>query len=474
LRKIFPISKELYNVKDVYLPHTYRGVIFYCDEVSDLSIVSYLEKTELKKFHYTLLVIAFLVYMFTAMNVLLISGALPRIMDDLNIGKPEASYLISMGFWGMLIGAILFGRLADIIGRRIALILTISIHAVFTALFGTTHDYNLLSLYRFLAGIGLGGALPIPGVYISEYVPAKHRGKFVGLIETAWVWGTILSIGINLAFLSVWDWEGVFYWGLSAIVLVPLVFLFLPESIRYLEEKDRIEEALEVLRKYDLIVGEVEIKAVERKKISWRELFKPEYIARTVLLMSLWAILVYTYYGVFIWLPAILKERYNLLASLIWTIIIILPQIPGYYSAAFLLDKLGRKKILEIYLILAGVGSILVALSDFFEIGKVVIGNYEIGTILLIGFIIISFFNLGAWSGLYTYTPELYPTEYRGIGSGIAAASGRFAGIIAPIVTGFLLIGGSLLPAYSIFFLLHVIGGLLVLIMGIETKGLTL
>ncbi len=442
-----------------------------------MSLIKFLEQTELTRFHYLILSIAFLTYLFTAMNVLLISGLIKKMMPELVNNWGGAGLLISIGFLGMFFGALGIGKLSDIIGRKSSLLLTVLIHAVFTALCGTTHDYNILLLYRFIAGIGLGGALPIPGVYISEYIPAKHRGTFVGLIETAWVWGALLSLFLPLVFIQSIDWEGVFYWGLTPIILIPLIAIYLPESIRYLEKKGKVNEAIEVLRKNKLIPEGQEIKVESEKitKISWRELFKREYLIRTILLMTLWFILVYTYYGIFIWLPKILADRYSLVGGLFWSLIITSAQIPGYYSAAYLLDRVGRKKVLEIYLTLAAIGSITVGLSDYIELGTVGLLGYKIGTILLIGFLVVSFFNLGAWSALYTYTPELYPTEYRGTGSGIAAATGRVAGILAPMITEILTFGGAyLMIAYTAFFILHLIGALSVKVAGIETKGLTL
>jgi len=440
-------------------------------------LVKFLEQTELTKFHYVILTIAFLAYMFTAMNVLLISGLIKKMMPELTNIWGGAGLLISIGFAGMFFGALGIGKLSDIIGRKMSLLLAIIIHGVFTALCGTTHDYNMMLLYRFIAGIGLGGALPIPGVYISEYIPAKYRGTFVGLIETAWVWGALLSLFLPLVFIQSIDWEGVFYWGLVPLVLVPLILVFLPESIRYLEKKGDINKAIDLLKRNGLIPSDKEIKIEpeETRKVSWRELFKHEYLVRTLLLMTLWFILVYTYYGIFIWLPKILADRYNLIGGLFWSIIITIAQIPGYYSAAYLLDRLGRKKVLEIYLTLAAVGSIIVGASDYLEIGIVSLLGYEIGTILFMGFLIVSFFNLGAWSGLYTYTPELYPTEYRGTGAGIAAATGRIAGILAPMITEVLSLGGvQLMTAYIAFFILHLIGAVSVKLVGIETKGLIL
>ncbi len=439
-----------------------------------MALLKYLDEAPLKRFHIIILIVAFLAYMLTATNVMLISGIAKRICDVFKLSTYELGILFSVGFIGMLIGALLFGRLADIIGRKWALIVAVLIHALFTALCGTATDYYQLMIYRFIAGVGLGGSLPIPGVYISEYIPAKYRGTFVGLVETAWVWGAIISLFIPLIYLPILDWRGVFYWGLLALIVVPLAIIFLPESIRYLEEKGKTDKAINILKKHGIIAGEVSVKPIEIKRISWKDLFRGNYLQRTFLLMSLWFILVYTYYGVFLWLPRILAEKFTLIGSILWAMIITLAQIPGYYSAAFLLDRIGRKMVLGVYLILAAIGSIIVAFGDFFEVAIITVFGQPMGLILFAGFLMISFFNLGAWSGLYTYTPELYPTEYRGTGSGIAAASGRAAGILAPYVTGYLLIGGSLIPAYTVFFLAHLIGGLLVFWMGIETKGLTL
>ncbi|NIP66945.1 MFS transporter, partial [Candidatus Bathyarchaeota archaeon] len=143
----------------------------------------------------------------------------------------------------------------------------------------------------------------------------------------------------------------------------------------------------------------------------------------------------------------------------IWfTLIVTAFQIPGYYSATFLLDHLGRKPVLITYLVAAGVGSYLLGFA----------GNT---TSIVIWSCVISFFNLGAWAGLYTYTPELYPTRMRGSGSGTAASLGRFAGIFAPTVTPLLRVSAGLWLPFVVFALAHIGAAFSVAILGIETKG---
>ncbi len=143
----------------------------------------------------------------------------------------------------------------------------------------------------------------------------------------------------------------------------------------------------------------------------------------------------------------------------IWFVLVVtLFQIPGYYSATFLLDRFGRKPVLIGYLALAGVGSYLLGFA-----GDI--------TSILVWSSVISFFNLGAWAGLYTYTPELYPTRIRGSGAGVAASLGRFAGIFAPTVTPLLWETTGLWLPFLVFALAHGLAALSVLLFGIETKG---
>ena len=190
-------------------------------------------------------------------------------------------------------------------------------------------------------------------------------------------------------------------------------------------------------------------------------LFSGGYLKRTLILWMLWATLVYTYHGIFIWLPAIyVGLGFTMVKSLEWVLIITLIQVPGYYSAALLLDRVGRKPILAFYLAIAGIACLLLSTAQ------------AVSSILLYS-CVISFFNLGAWAALYTYTPELYPTELRGTGAGTAASMGRLAGILAPYITGYLMevSGGEIFYAFMVFALAHLLAGMVTGVFGEETKG---
>ncbi|MCF8885627.1 MAG: MFS transporter [Aigarchaeota archaeon] len=425
--------------------------------------IKILEELRLSRFHYILLTITSLVYALAAMNVMLIGALLPAIQKEWKLTPSEAGYMLSFGYLGMFFGAILSGRISDKIGRKYTMILMLSIASIFTGLCGIAWDFWSMSIMRIIAGIGLGGTLPLPGVYISEYPPARYRGRFVGLVETAWVYGVILSIIFARIIMPTVGWRTVFVASYIPLLLIPFIIFYIPESIRFLEKKNKPDEIKQIFKKYGLVedVEKIELSLGKHEETRILELFTRDYMKRTILLWVLWAVLVYTYHGIFIWLPSIYASlfQYEIVKSLEWVLIITLAQIPGYYSATFLLDKIGRKLVLEIYLTVAGVACLLLATT------------IDINMILMYS-IVISFFNLGAWAGLYTYTPELYPTRIRGTGTGVAASIGRLAGILAPSITGYLFEvgGGSLLHAFIIFALAHIIAALSTLIIGEETK----
>ena len=159
------------------------------------------------------------------------------------------------------------------------------------------------------------------------------------------------------------------------------------------------------------------------------------------------------YYGIFIWYPRLLEQhgiemgfgelaKYLSARKLEYLLIITIAQIPGYYSAAYLVDRIGRKKTLASYLVITGVAALLLTMAN------------NVSLFLLFG-IILSFFDLGAWAALYTYTPEQYPTGVRVAGTAWASTIGRLGGILGPYIVPYL---GSWTTVFIFFAVIHIIG----------------
>lgn len=433
----------------------------------ELTVSEYLERAKISGFHHWILALACLIYALAAMNVMLIGAALPAISREWSLDPTVAGLLLSSGYAGMFIGALGFGIVADRIGRKAALLATVAVSSVFTGLCSIAWDAASMSILRFLAGIGLGGILPQPGVYVSEFIPADRRGKYLGLVETSWVYGALLAVSFPYALIPGFGWRRAFLVAFIPLILVPFILWRMPESLRYLGLKGLKERIIAELERYGLYEASgVSLKVVAEPSRSisesLRELWSPSYRWRTLVLWMGWAALVYTYHGIFQWLPSIYYNMgFTLTKSLYFVLLITLLQVPGYYSATFMLDTIGRKKVLAAYLGVAGVASLLFSVAGSFR---------EI--LLWSG--VISFFNLGAWAALYTYTPELYPTRIRGVGSGSAASMGRLAGIWAPLLTGYLWANWGLTPAFTAFALAHILTALVVGALGVETKRKTL
>ena len=427
-----------------------------------------IEKAKLTRFHFGLLALGSFIYAFTAMNVLLIAAVLTPIIAEFGLGEQPLTVglLLSAGYIGMFVGALTCGVLADRIGRKNTIIFTLFTMTVFTALNGFAADPVTMAVLRFVAGIGLGGALPQPGVYIAEYVPAKYRGRFLGLTEASWVYGALLSLTFSVFLFPAFGWRLTFLVSLIPLALVPAVYFFAPKSLRYLQVTGRKKEAVGLLKKYKLVTEDFmdDLKAVPAVRHGFRktlvELWSPFFRRRTLMIWVSWAVLVYTYHGIFTWLPTFYYDTlgFTVVKSIQWVLIVTLAQVPGYYIAALLLDRTGRKKIAVVFLTSAGVGSALLSLAT----------NTDL---ILLWSVVISFFNLGAWSALYAYTPELYPTRIRGTASGAAASIGRLAGVVAPTATPLLYFYGGLPTAFSAFALIHFAGAVTIAILGIETKG---
>ena len=395
---------------------------------SDLN--SRLDRQKLGPFHRRLLVVSGLGWMFDAMDVGLMSFVLAALVTEWKLTPAEVGYISSAGFVGMFVGAALAGYLADRFGRKLMFQSTLVIYSVATGLCALAGSLSTLLGLRFLVGLGLGGELPVASALVSEFSPAKRRGLMIVILESFWAYGWTLAALIGYLVIPNHGWRIAFLIGSIPALYVLILRRHIPESPRFLASKGRFAEAEAVVRE---VTGEApeapstaSAVAGVAEKSSWRDLWRGKLARRTLMLWILWFGIVFSYYGVFTWLPSLLRAEHTLLKTFEYTLIITLAQIPGYFSAAFLVERWGRKPTLVTYLLACAVGAF------FFR-------DASSDALLLFWGCVISFFNLGAWGVVYTYTPELYPTRIRGTGAGFAAAFGRIGGIIGPYVVALLL-----------------------------------
>ena len=425
-----------------------------------------IEEIGVGPFQYRLLAICGASWAADAMEVIIISYVIPVVIRQWSLTSAQGGLIGTAIFVGMLVGAWFWGTITDYVGRKIGFQLTVLVDSIFGLLSALSPGYIWLLLLRAITGFGVGGTLPVDYAVFSEYLPKKNRGRYLVLLESFWAVGTIVVAG--LAWLILPRAPMVGWRVLLAVSAVPGAIVYfirrhVPESPRYLLIEGREEEARQVLQQVarengtTLDVDRLEVQ--ERTAgITVSALWKKPFARSTLMLWVGWFAISLGYYGMFIWLPGIFVDRgFEFLQTYQNTFLLALAQLPGYFSAAYLVEHWGRKWTLAVYLIFSGVFTYLFAVVSGL--------SFIVGAAMLM-----SFFTLGAWGVLYAYTPELYPTEVRATGMGWASGMTRIAGAIAPSLGGALL-AFSLVAALTLYAVSFVIGGLTVLLLGRETRG---
>lgn len=388
-----------------------------------------------------------------AMDVGLISFVIAQLVVVWNVEAAQLSWVASAGFLGMAIGASLGGLLADKLGRRQVFALTLLVYGVFTGLSALSWSVGVLIALRFLVGLGLGAELPVASTLMSEFAPARIRGRIIVILESFWAVGWTAAAIIGYFVVPTGDngWRWALALGAVPAVWAIFVRLRLPESVRFLEAKGRIAEAENTVRAFEKSAGVIPVPTAEPSATGpaaapvatthrpVMTLFGARLRRRTIALWVVWFCVNFAYYGAFIWLPTLLVAAgFPLVKSFEYTLIITLAQLPGYALSAWLVEKWGRRVTLALFLVGSAVSAVLFG------------GASEVAAILVFGSML-SFFNLGAWGALYAVTPELYPTRVRGTGAGWAAGFGRLASIIAPLCVPLLLAAGGVALPFGVF-----------------------
>jgi len=386
-----------------------------------------------------LLGIAGLGWMFDAMDVGILSFVIAALAasDQFNLNPEQMGWIGSVNSIGMAVGAFVFGIFADRVGRKKIFIITLVMFSVASGLSALTTTLAAFLVLRFFVGMGLGGELPVASTLVSESVEAKERGRIVVLLESFWAAGWLIAAIISYFIIPDFGWR----WALFITALPALYAIYLrinlPDSPQFTAKRVRDRTFTQNIK----------------------EVWSKAYARPTLMLWILWFTVVFSYYGMFLWLPSVMVMKgFSMITSFKYVLIMTIAQLPGYFTAAWLIERAGRKFVLVVYLL----GT---AASAY------VFGNADSTVMLVTSGAFLSFFNLGAWGALYAYTPEQYPSVIRATGAGMAAAIGRVGGILGPLLVGTLVTKGYEIGfIFTIFCIAVVIGVLAVVFLGKETK----
>ena len=332
----------------------------------------------------------------------------------------------------MFFGSTFAGYFSDRVGRKKALIVTTVFYAGFSLLNALVWDPTGLFITRMLTGVGIAAMNVVGITYVSEMYPARLRGSYQGRIMAIGLCGIPATAFVARAciLMAPWGWRLVFVWGSLGFVFA-LLARSIEESPRWLESRDRLTEADEVLGRIETqIRPEAEVPALmpepeqesgpQRK--AYLELFAKGGRLRTLSMLLTWTCFTLGFYGFTMWVPTLLVAHgFSLVHSLTWSSTISLAAVPGALIAAAVSDRWDRKWLVTIVALLIAFFGILYG------------ATFTTLTIIIFGVLVEMFLHTFT-PLLYSYTAESFPTEVRNSGTGLSYGAGRLANVLGPLI----------------------------------------
>jgi putative MFS transporter len=409
---------------------------------------------------------------FDAYTVLVIAFAMPKLVTEWQLTPAWVGMILSAGYVGQFVGAILFGWVAEKIGRLPTLLITIVLFVSMDIACLLAWSGASMLVFRFLQSIGTGGEVPVASAYINEFIGARKRGRFFLLYEVIFPVGLLFAGLAGYFLVPQFGWRALFVVGLIPAVLMIPLRVFMPESPRWLASKGKVDKADKVVSMLereaikegkplpDPVVQPVDPKATAGS--DWRELFRGLYLKRTLMIWGLWITVYLVNNGLVTWLPTLYQQVFELplQTSLLYGWITSAVGVVASVGCALYIDKVGRKRWYSIAFIAATVPLVILT----------AIGATTATQVVILAPIAYAILQTIAFS-LYLYSAELYPTRLRAVGTGFGSAWLRAASSVGPLLVGFVVADLGIRYVFAAFAVVALIGGVVTMRYAIETKG---
>ncbi len=349
--------------------------------------------------------------MLDSMDVQIYALVLLDVMRDFGIDSGTGGLLASITLVASAAGGLLFGVLADRMGRTRALSASILLYSVATAACGLSQTVTQLAVFRFFLGLGFGGEWATGAALVAETWPAEHRGKALGIMQSAWAVGYGLAAALTAILLPIFGWRGVFFAGILPALITLWIRKRIPEPEIWVQTRTEQPKSA---------------------GLGLSEIFSPSYRRHAVVATLMNTGTMFAWWGLFTWVPSYLKlspgeggAGLTLVNSSLWIIAITVGQFLGYVSFGFIADRLGRRRAYLVYLLVAA------AVVPVYGMARAP------WALLLLG-PIVGFFGTGYFSGFAAITAELFPTRIRATAQGFTYSVGRIGSAAAPFIVGHL------------------------------------
>ncbi|WP_407412433.1 MFS transporter [Acinetobacter sp.] len=397
-----------------------------------MNVNAVVDKAKFKPFHMTVVLWCLFVVLFDGYDLAINGVVLPLLMQEWGMSAVQAGMLASTALAGMMFGAMFFGMLADKIGRKKVILICVTLFSGFTFLGGFAENPTQFGVLRFIAGLGIGGVLPNLVALTSEYAPQKLRSTLVTGMFSGYAMGGIMAALLGTWLTPSFGWQIMFWIAGIPLLVLPLLFIFLPESLAFLVKQQKTEKALAIVQKLspeDKVTPQTVLVFNESKvpAASISALFKQGRLPGTLLFWLAFFMCLLMLYALGSWLPKLMMAAgYSLGSSLTFLLALNIGAVIGTAGGGMLADR--------------------------FHIKPVIISMLTVGILALIGLgfnspqpVIYFLVSLAGASSvgcsilLYSYVAQFYPLAVRSTGLGWASGVGRMGAIVGPIVIGFLL-----------------------------------
>jgi putative MFS transporter len=430
------------------------------------ALIARIESVPFSRWHLGPRIIVGSATFFDAFDALSLAFVLPVLVGLWHISPAQVGSLIAIGYLGQFFGALVFGWLAESFGRIRSASAAVAIMSVMSLGCAISGNFAGLLACRFVQGIGVGGEMPVAAVYVNELSKADGRGRFFLLYELIFPVGLLVTGQIGAVLVPAFGWQVMLLIGGVPGLLIAFLILGLPESPRWLIAKGRLAEAETIVRAMEASTdrrvtprtpGERLTNSASSSPVAvapqtgWSALLSGVYRTRTVVAWTLWSSAYFITNGLNNWMPTLYQNVYHLglQQSLRAGTLTNVVQVIVLVGCAFLIDRVGRRRWTFACFV---VGGLLLALLGIFgaQSARAAI------TLVTLGYGVIGSAN----AVLYLYTPEIYPTRMRAMGTGAATCWLRLASALGPLLVGYLVSAQGLRAVFLMFSAVAVVGAL--------------
>ena len=428
--------------------------------MSRILVEEVIDKAKISPFHWRILFWCTLIIIFDGYDLVIYGVVLPILMQQWQLDPVTAGALGSTALFGMMIGAMLLGTLSDRFGRKKMIVLCIVLFSGFTALNGFAQTPLQFGVMRFIAGLGIGGVMPNVVALMSEYSPRRIRSTLVAVMFSGYAIGGMLSAVLGIWIVPQFGWQVMFYLAVIPLLLLPLIWTQLPDSVAFLVRQGKIAEARKVLA---ALTGkplpddaELAVHQPQKTEQSLAALFSNNRALSTLMFFQAFFMCLLMVYGLGSWLPKLITMAgYGFGSSLMFLLFLNIGGIIGAIGGGWLSDRFHPRPVLMLFFTLAAVSLALLGFKSHVAVLYFLVtvaGATTIGSQIL----------------LYAYVAQFYPTAIRSTALGWSSGVGRIGAILGPVLGGALL---AMQLSHQMNFLAFVVPGALAVIAIMLTAG---